>query len=322
MDRCSLYEFSNALSMPYKLLSTLRHIETDTTTLTRSKYFAECRISNDNRNALLYAPIDNKSLHMAHNAHAALQEAYGYGFVRMEFYADEMQHLNMSTMNLNLDSRCTLIAEYLPDGDPLEVVINSMCREQLIEGLSSLEDTLRQCDISHNNLTPKNIIVNRDNQWLPIRQYYTRRGYGGDRVAMEHLRDLIYKHTTPTTEVDAASLSTWYKEPTHPIDAYYEGRRQCKTERGIGFTDEYGVMVIEDRYLWASDFMENRAMVMTHDRRMGIIDRMGRDIIPPIYDSVRYTVDSGKTIVTCNGLCAVFDYEGRQISEWVEMDNI
>lgn len=322
MDRCSLFEFSNALNMPYKLFTTLRHIEADTTTLTRSKYFAECHITDMGRPALLYAPIERESLLMAHHANVALHEAYGHGFITMMFRTDEMLHLNTSMMQLDVNSRCTLIMEYLPEGDLLEVAINTMSREQLLAGLEYLDATLRKCNISHNNLTPRNIIVDRSNRWLPIRQYYTTRGYGGDKAAMEHLRELIYKHTTPTPEIDPASLGSWYREPTHPIDAYLEGRRQFKTERGVGFKDENGVVIIDDKYLWASDFMENRAMVMTMDNRMGVIDNMGREVIAPIYDSVRYSVDSGKTIVSINGLCAVFDYEGQQITEWVEIDKI
>lgn len=317
MDRCSLFEFRNALSMPYKMLSSLRHIEVDTTTLTRSKYFAECHITDMGRPALLYAPIERESLLMTHHAHVALHDAYERGFPKIVVHANEMLHLNTSKMQLDVDSRCTLMLEYLPEGDLLEVAINTMSREELLEGLEWLDATLRECDISHNNLTPRNIIVDRTKRWLPIRQYYTKRGYGGDKGALEQLRELIYKHTTPTAEIAPSTLGAWYKEPTHPIDAYYEGRRRCQTERGIGFEDEYGVMVVEDKYLWASDFMENRAMVRTKDNRMGVIDRMGREIIPPIYDSLRYSVDSGRTIVVCNDMCAVFNYNGQQITPWV-----
>lgn len=310
------------MCMPYKMLATLKGINADLATITRSKNFAECQICDGERQALLFAPIARNAVAMAHNANATLQEAYNHGFIRMHIYPNEMLHLNTATMHIEQERRCTLIMEQLPEGDPLDVVINSMSREALTQGLEMLDATLRRCNISHNNLTSRNIIVDRQGRWLPIRQYYTTRGYGGDKRAMERLRELIYKHTTPMPEVDTSSIGAWYQEPTMPIDAYYEGRRQRKTPNGIGFEDEYGVMIIEDRYLWASDFMENRAMVRTKDNRMGIIDRMGREIIPTIYDSVRYSVDSGKTIVVCNNLCAVFDYEGRQITEWVEMDKI
>jgi hypothetical protein len=134
---------------------------------------------------------------------------------------------------------------------------------------------------------------------------------------MERLHELIEIHTTPMPEVDITTIGAWYREPAKPMDAYFEGRRQVRTARGVGFEDEAGRMVIEDRFSWASDFMENRAMVTTQDGRMGVIDRMGREIIPTIYDSVRYSVDSGKTIVVCNDMCAVFDYNGQQITPWV-----
>ena len=322
MDRCTLFEFRNAMVMPYKMLTTLKHIEADMSTLTRSKYFAECRISDGNEHMLLYAPIERESMLMVHNANKALQGAYSQGFIRINIYPEEMLRLNTSNMSLNLDSRCTLIAETMPEGDLLESAINSMSRRELLEGLAGLDAMLRRCDVSHNNLTARSIIIDRDGRWLPIRQYYSTRGYGGDKRGMERLCKLIEEHTTPMPEVDMATIGEWYREPTKPIDAYLEGRRQVRTARGVGFEDEFGKMVIEDRFVWASDFMENRAMVTTQDNRMGVIDRMGREIIPTIYDSVRYSVDSGKTIVVCNDMCAVFDYNGQQITPWVEQAKI
>ena len=322
MDRCTLFEFRNAMLMPYKMLATLKHIEADMASLTRSKYFAECRISDSQGIALLYAPIERESMLMVHNANKALQEAYNQGFIRMTLHTDEMIHLNTTVMSIDPERRCTLIAEQIPDGDMLEVAINSMSRNELLEGLEQLDATLRRCDISHNNLTLRNIIIDRDGHWLPIRQYYTTRGYGGDAKGMERLREEIYRHTTPMPETDTSTLGAWYREPTKPMDAYFEGRRQVRTERGVGFEDEFGVMVVEDKYAWASDFMEERARVMTQEHRRGVIDSSGREIIAPIYDEVCYSVDSGKTVVVSNNMCAVFDYNGYQITNWIGKERV
>lgn len=319
MDYCSIFEFRNGVSMPYKMLTTLKNIEPHIETLTRSKYFAECRITDNGADALLYAPIHQESLHMVHRANIALMMAYKHGFVRMEILNEEMQHLNTPTMQLGDNRRCTLIKEQLPEGELLETAIHRLSRETLLQGLERLDVELRSYDISHNNLSINNIIVDSSNRWLPIRQYYTERGYGGDSSAIEVLRELILKHTTPTTKVDLSATEPWCDMP-QTTDGLHDGRRRCVTEHGVGFKDEYGRMVIKDRYLAVGDFMEGRAIVLSKANKMGLIDRSGREIIEAIYDRVQYSTDSGRSIVVCKDKCAIFDYNGRQISKWVDYE--
>lgn len=315
----SIYEFRNALCLPYKMLSTLKGIEPDIATLTRSKYFAECHIRDNHRRTLLYAPIDKRSIQMLHHANLALNRAYDSGFIRMDILNNEMLRLNTSAMRVEHEDYCTLAIERLPEGDPLEVVINTMSRAELLQGLERLDDELRRYDISHNNLTLRNIIVDTNNRWLPIRQYYTQRGYGNDATAIESLRKEIIKYTTPSTDVDLSRLAPWCDMPNINDYGLHEGRRQRVTSRGIGFEDEYGKLVIEDKYLKVSDFMEGRATITTMDMKMGVIDRSGREIIEPIYDNVIYSEKSGKSVVVCGDKCAIFDYHGKQISEWRDM---
>ena len=322
MSTCSTFEFRNALCMPYKMFSTLKNIESLMDTLTRSKYFAECRIREQSGEALLYAPIDKESLRMAHRANLVLNSAYDNGFIRLEILNDEMLRADAQSMRLEQSAHCTLVIERLPQSITLEEAIKSMSCEELLRGLEMLDAELRRLDISHNNLTVENIIVDCNKRWLPIRQYYTRRGYGGDTKALDALRELIVKHHTPSTTIDISQQEPWCDMPNLNDNALHEGRRRRVTERGVGFEDEYGKMVIEDKYLAASNFKENRAVVTSKSMKMGLIDRNGREIIEAIYDQVHYSEDSGKSIVVCNKLCAYFDYNGKQLSKWVEYSEV
>ena len=308
--------------MPSLLLARLRSADMDHGSLTRTRYFAECCATVDDEEILIYAPLDDESLHLVHRANVALQQPYREGFVRLEILDDEMQHTALDDSHATISGRCTLVIERMPEGSPLINVINSMSRQELLAGLEELDTRLKRHDISHNNLKLENIIVDNYGCWHPIRQYYTCRGYGGDAKEIDMLREMIYKYTTPMESVDISNLDPWRGRPIVEIDALLEGRRQIRTDKGIGFEDESGEVVIAPQYLWASDFMENRAMVRNKDCKMGVIDRMGREIIPVIYDSVEYSVDSGKSIVQCNGLVAIFDYNGSQITPWHERDNV
>ncbi len=322
MNRCSIFEFRNAITMPSLLLARLRSANVDHATLTRTRYFAECRATIEDDDILIYAPLENESLHLAHRANLALQQPYREGFIRLEILNDEMQHTSIDDTHTTISGRCTLVMERIPDGDPLISVINSMSRQELLLGMRELNERLKRHDISHNNLKLDNIVVDSHGRWHPIRQYYTCRGYGGDAKAFKTLRNIIYKYTTPLKSVDVSTLEPWNNRPTIELDALLEGRRQVKRAEGIGFEDEFGTMIIAPKYLWASDFMENRAMVRNSDGKMGVIDRMGKEIIPVMYDSVEYSVESGKTIVGCNGLVAIFGYDGSQLTPWHEtIDN-
>ena len=94
------------------------------------------------------------------------------------------------------------------------------------------------------------------------------------------------------------------------------------TAEGVGFRDENGNVVIAPRYAWASDFDEGRAMVMTAEKRMGLIDTSGREVIKAEYEIVEYSAKDGNSWVRQNGLWALFDYSGLQITEWDDREMV
>ena len=76
---------------------------------------------------------------------------------------------------------------------------------------------------------------------------------------------------------------------------------------------------IASRYLWADDFREGRAEVET-PTGMGLIDREGSYVIPPEYEIVDYKPAESVVYVRKNGLWALFDYLGRQRTEFTTID--
>ena len=80
--------------------------------------------------------------------------------------------------------------------------------------------------------------------------------------------------------------------------------------------DKYDNIIISDDFLWASDYSSNRAVVQLKNSKMGIINRKGRFIIQPRYDSVIYNPTDGISVVQKGELQARFDYLGEQIEEW------
>jgi hypothetical protein len=80
--------------------------------------------------------------------------------------------------------------------------------------------------------------------------------------------------------------------------------------------DEQENIVIEATFHSATDFLEDRAIVTLHNRKMGIIDRKGNYIIEPHYDNIDFDVDDGTSTVVDGDKCAKFDYFGTQITPW------
>lgn len=252
---------------------------------------------------LLHAPITNKAMALAERAYAILHGERG------ELIG------NFTILHRELNSHTSIILEDIPQGEPLESAMLTMSQDKLLSGLKEFEERMRRADISHNNLRKQNIVVDRNGHWHPIRLYYTTIGYGGDSRKLETLCAEI-KRVAPVDDCLNEPLSA-YRTEYIPLR---EGLRRTVTKEGVGFTDEEGNMVIAPRYAWASDFDEGRAMVMTAEKRMGLIDTSGREVIKAEYEIVEYSAKDGNSWVRQNNLWALFDYSGLQIIDWDERD--
>lgn len=314
---CTITQFHNCLRNPELLLRTIHDVEYEPETLTSTRYFAECRARIAGSKVMMYAPITPQSMTIAEQAIDVLGLAHGE-VGEMEIIHNEIICHGKQTFY------CDLIIERLHSGIKLSEAIHTLSHSCLMLGLNMLHDTLKQYDISHNHLSVDNIIVDEHYVWHPLRSYYAMKGYGGDGATLEHITSLIDEYAIPDLSRPVAALhenlSAYTTSAGNNIIRYplHERRRRITTPRGTGFEDENGRMVIDDIYLSASDFVEDRATVTTHDNKMGVIDRNGKYIIGPIYDEVVFFVDDGTLHAILNGRSATFDYFGVQITEWSE----
>lgn len=305
MDITTIVEFREALLNPELRFATLKNVVADIDSLSRTHHFAECRATIAGRSALIYAPISPRALSLARNAAEVLATVQSRTFTPFEILDAEILCGN------DLKRRCTIVVEYPLRGQSFSQAQYTLSDVTLMQGLRRLENELKLCNISHNNLHSDNIIIDNTSTWHCIRQYYTTTGLGGDSVALENLREIIVRHSISSSTLNEP-MSAYSISPMH------ENRVQIEESGLIGFADEAGRKIVECKYLWASDFAEQRAMVTTPERRMGLIDSLGREIIPPIYDELIYDVKTGRSQVVLNGRCAEFDYNGNQISDWAE----
>ena len=307
MDICSFANFHDALRSPDPLLRTLRDIDYEPESLTSTKYFAEGRANIGGRRAMIYAPITPQSMALANHAATTLR-ATEDTFGSMEILSEEL------LCGGSQPHYCSLIIEWLPAGIPLREALYTHSQGNLLQGLTELRNRLKLYGLSHNHLTPNNIVVDTKRVWHTIRNYYTTTTYGGDEASFEHLVALIKEHSLHDSMELHDRLSPY--STSSERHALIGRRRRVETPRGVGFEDENGVLVIEDIYLSAIDFLEDRSRVVTKEHKVGLIDKRGHYVIAPIYDDIEYDVDDGSSQVRLKDSYAEFDYLGKQVTEW------
>lgn len=314
MTECSIVAFRNAALHPKESLRSCSDMVFDIESFTRTKYFAECRAEYHGASVMVYAPITTESMLLIRRAKYALP-AVSCCVTRLEVVEDEMLCLGVQR------SYAPLIIEQLPEGTPLSEALYTHTYEHLMTGLGTLREELQRHDISINHLHPNSIIVDRTHHWHIIRPYYATCGYGNDTEAFDKLAELIARYTQPSTIAEDYLHEEFApygasEDSGRTVYAASEGIRRFETAEGYGFEDENGRVVIGAIYHNASDFLEDRAIVESHDHKWGMIDRCGRYIIEMKYDSIEFNVDDGTSAVTLNGCTATFDYFGMQITPW------
>lgn len=325
MDACTMIQFQNATLHPDKYLSRYKELRFEHETLSRTKYFAECRAELHGKRFMVYAPITTSSMARVLKAIETLSNGCNWIQINNN-YTPPAPSKHINTLEIAHDAmlcdnhHCSIILEPLPDGILLAEALYTHTNKHLTAGLEELQDDLVRLDISINHLHPDSIIIDREHHWHVIRPYYASYGVGGDIEAFSKLKELIDRYSLNDT-VNVTALHEGYAPYgfNTPINPLCEGLRRFESPEGVGFENEDGQIVIAAIYHHATDFTEDRSVIETHDHKMGIIDRRGRYIIEPRYDSIEFNTDYGVSRVVIDGREARFDYFGKQISDWVEL---
>lgn len=312
MDICTTSQFLCSLSYPQSRLRTLHNILCDPETLLCNKHFAELEGTIDGENHLFYAAITPNGAQMVREAIACAHEV---GFCDIRIVENEIIYSGLSTgsSSLIIESKC--------NGVRLSEAIYTFSRSKLLQGFEAFKARLQRLDISHNNLTLKNIIIDERNTWHSICNYSLQPGYGGDEESFMAIERKINNLSLPD-KPSAKSLeqlrlySITTDSEGNTIYPIVESRRRFTSKGGVGFKDKYDNVVIPDIYIWANDFSGDRAVVQLGNSKMGVIDRKGNYIIEPKYSSIVYNPNDGISIVRDGELESKFDYLGALLEEW------
>lgn len=256
---------------------------------------------------MLYAPITPRAMELALGANKALYPTRGSNLRTMMILRAEMM------CHSTTERRCSVIVEDITKLTPLKRALNADNSLMLAEGIRELEALLKFHNISHNNLTINNLMVDIHDNVCPIRQYYTTTDRGGDNVALSHiLAEIESLSPSYCAREDFGS----YRVEQIQQEPLNENRRLFRTSHGMGYKDEEGKVVIEDKYSWATEFYEGRAVVGNDRNKFGVIDRNGNEIVPIIYDHIEFNRTTCGIRAYRNDLMAEFNYSGEQTTEW------
>lgn len=311
MDICTVNDFREALAAPEQHFRTINSdIKADLTTLCCTTHFAECKVLHREHELMLYAPITSRAMKLARRAQKALMTAFESHLRTMMILRSEMK------CHSKMDQECPIIVEDISGLTPLDKGLNLSKILNFKSGIEELAAMLKYYDISHNNLTTGNILFDDNGRLYPIRQYYTTMGFGGDNLAFGEILTEIMSHIPKKRN----NIEELFKYDTKRLKKAHivENRQIFNTERGLGYKNERGKVVIEDIYSWATDFYEGRA-VIGKNNKFGVIDRDGKEILPLIYDHIDYDRTTCGFKVLLDKQVAEFNYSGEQITEW-ELD--
>ncbi len=309
-----------ALYQPAAYFQHLQQMECRDIEIVRSTHFAESRVRLGGKEYLLHLPLQEQAMQHIERFITLQRHARNRIVPRLEILRNEMRYETASGATLYAD----ILLEPLPDALPLVDAIATIGDEQeahrMISSLEALRQALHLADVSHNNIRKENLLIDSRGVIYPIRWFYATDHAGGDDESLENIRKEVAA-IVPELNLRASAA------PLHPdawangLDEYlycgnpHEGLIAVESEEGWGYVDCNGCEVIKPQYIWANDFCEGRAEVQT-PQGMGLIDKQGEYVIDPIYEAVEFDVDLGWVRVCQDNQWALFDYSGRQMSEW------
>lgn len=309
-----------ALYQPAAYFQHLQQMECRDVEIVRSTHFAESRVRLGGKEYLLHLPLQEQAMQHIERFITLQRHALSSIVPRLEILRNEMRYESASGATLYAD----ILLEPLPDALPLTDAIATIGDEQeahrVISSLEALRQALHLADVSHNNIRKENLLIDSRGVIYPIRWFYATDNAGGDNKPLESIIKEVAA-IVPELNLRASAAPLNPDAWANGLDEYlycgnpHEGLIAVESEEGWGYVDCNGCEVIKPQYIWANDFCEGRAEVQT-PQGMGLIDKQGEYVIDPIYEAVEFDVDLGWVRVCQDNQWALFDYSGRQLSEW------
>lgn len=205
-----------------------------------------------------------------------------------------------------------IILQKIPNGVMLKEAKNLYRADDLIAAVHNMKARMDAIGFRHNNLTPSNILICADGSAHPLRYWYAEWEIYSDND-ISQLLDFLEPNRH--NECDSTLLGQLAQDTEAEYIAAPTNSniitRQCRGHK-YGFVDGDGVQITPFIYTWASDFCEGRAIV-AKSGKMGAINNYGNKVIPVIYNTLSFDMETGIFTASRGDYHYLLDYEGKII---------
>ena len=302
--------FKVALSAPahhFKRLRSAEPLLCNGSPITRRTNSAiESEILWEGRRFLLYLPLQTESIHKIEELESIARERSRGPLLENHILYEELTMFDSVGHKHLFD----IVLQELPSGKTLREAVNCYRANDLKAAIVKMKSRLDAIGFRHNNLKPENILICDSGIARPLRYWYAEWELYSDND-ISPLLDFIEQSFHPELDAALSPLPTQEKamdgnaQPSKDggVKLHYKGRH-------YGFVDGDGRQITPFIYSWASDFEEGRAIVAKNGK-MGAIDCNGHKVIPVIYNSLEFNIETGFFTATRTPYCYLIDYDGK-----------
>jgi hypothetical protein len=303
--------FKEALSAPSLDFKRLRQVEPLTFNgvpiVRRTHSAIESEVFINGRHFLLFLPFHTESIRHIRDLEMTARERSRGPLIENRIFDEELTLID----SLGHKHIFDIVLQELPEGAMLSEAVNRYRTDDLLDAIRKMKARMDAIGFRHNNLNPSNIIVCESGVARPLRYWYAEwLEYTDNDISQ--LEEFIEKNRHNELDSALSHIACDYDEVYTATPRQHNGiTRLCKGGR-YGFIDEEGVPITRFVYSWTGDFCEGRAIV-AKGSKMGAINGEGKKVIPVIYKSLEFDIETGIFTATSDKYRYLIDYEGAII---------
>lgn len=302
--------FRVALSAPahhFKRLRSAEPLFRDGEPIVRRTHSAiESEILWEGRRFLLLLPLRAEGVHRIEEFEATARERSRGPLLENHILYEELAMFD----SLGHKHLFDIVLQELPSGITLKEAVNRYRADDLRAAIHKMKERMDAIGFRHNNLKPENILICESGVARPLRYWYAEWEIFSDND-ISLLLDFVERSCHD--EFGAALSPLLVEDCQADYNAYPTAQGGIMLRRKghcYGFVDSDGRAITPFVYSWASDFTEGRAIVAKNGK-MGAIDCNGRKVIPVIYNSLEFNIETGFFTATRTPYCYLIDYDGK-----------
>ena len=303
--------FKEALSAPSLHFKRLRRVEpllrNGAPIVRRTHTAIESEIVLDGQRYLLFLPFHSKSIRHIHELEMETRERSRGPLIENRIFDEELTLVD-SLGNKHLFD---IVLQELPDGAIFSEAVNRYHTAYLLNAIRKMKERMDSIGFRHNNLNPANVIICDSGVARPLRYWYAEwEEYTDNDISQ--LIELIDINCNDELDLALSYIACDYDEGYSATPRQRKGITALRKGSRYAFIDEDGVPITRFVYSWVGDFCEGRAIV-TKGNKMGAINSEGRKVIPVIYNTLEFDVETGIFTATNDKYRYFLDYEGVRI---------